>query len=68
MLKSASQEIIELHELREATTNISLQEQDLLNFLDLTKSPIAIVFATIQKKNGRSIQSSHGLNTAARKT
>ena len=55
MLKSASQEIIELHEIREATTINSLQDQDLLSFLDLTNSSIAIVFATIQKKNGISI-------------
>ena len=55
MLKSAPQEIMELHEIRESTTNNSLQDQDPLTFLDLTKSPIAIVFATIQKKNGRSI-------------
>ena len=68
MLKSASQEIIELHEIREETSIISLHERDLLKCLDLIKSPTAIVFATIQKKNGRSMQSSHGLNTAARKT
>ena len=57
MLKSASQEIIELHEIREATTINSLQDQDLLKCLDLIKSPTAIGIASIQKKTGIFIRS-----------
>ena len=57
MLKSASQEIIELHEIREETSNISLHERDLLKCLDMIKSPTAIGIASIQQKNGISIRS-----------
>ena len=52
MLKSASQEIIELHEIREETSIISLHERDVLKCLDMIKSPTAIGMASIQKKNG----------------
>ena len=57
MLKSAPQEIIELHEIREATTINSLQDQDLLKCLDMIKSATAIGIASIQKKNGIFIRS-----------
>ena len=57
MLKSASQEIIELHEIREETSIISLHERDLLKCLDMIKSPTAIGMASIQKKNGLFLRS-----------
>ena len=57
MLKSAFQEIIELHEIREATSFISLHEEDLLKCLDMINSPTAIGIASIQKDNGIFIKS-----------
>ena len=57
MLKSASQEITELHEIREETSIISLHERDLLKCLDMIKFPTAIGIASIQNKNGIFIRS-----------
>ena len=49
MLKSASQETAQLHEIREATSFISLHEEDLLKCLDMINSPTAIGIASIQR-------------------
>ena len=51
MLESASHETIELLEIREPTTIVSLPEKDLLKSFDMTNSETAFDIASMQKKN-----------------